>query len=196
MLHRGLRVSAGTDATRVSSYNPWVCLSWLVTGRTVAGLRIYPQSNCLDRETALRMWTEKVTWFSNEEGTKGRIAVGQYADLIVPDRDYFSCTEDEIADITAILTVVGGKVVYAVGDFAAFGDAPPPPAMPDWSPVRSYGGYAGWGNPAAATRVTAAYCESGSACRVHGHTHASSSDLPIQDLRSLWGALGCSCWAI
>ena len=69
-------------------------LAWLVTGRTVGGMRLYPQRNCLDRETALRMWTENVTWFSNEEGKKGRIQVGQFADLIVPDRDYFACAED------------------------------------------------------------------------------------------------------
>ena len=64
------------------------------------------------------MWTENVTWFSNEEGRKGRIQVGQLADLIVPDRDYFSCPEDEIADTTSDLTIVGGKVVYGAGDFA------------------------------------------------------------------------------
>src|SRR4051794_4513608 len=68
MLERGLKLSAGTDATRVASYNPWVSLAWLVTGKTVGGLKITPRANCLDRETALRMWTEKVTWFSNEEG--------------------------------------------------------------------------------------------------------------------------------
>ncbi|MEA2997618.1 MAG: hypothetical protein QOG74_3167, partial [Alphaproteobacteria bacterium] len=119
MLKKGVKVSAGTDATRVASYNPWVSLAWLVTGRTVGGLRIYPQRNCLDRETALRMWTENVTWFSNEEGKKGRIEVGQLADLIVPDRDYFACAEDEIADITSDLTIVGGKVVYAATDFAS-----------------------------------------------------------------------------
>ncbi|HIH2622992.1 TPA: amidohydrolase family protein, partial [Burkholderia cenocepacia] len=73
MLAKGLKVSAGTDATRVASYNPWVSLAWLVTGKTVGGLRMYPQRNLLDRETALRMWTEYVTWFSNEEGKKGRI---------------------------------------------------------------------------------------------------------------------------
>uniref|UniRef100_UPI0038F7756A amidohydrolase family protein n=1 Tax=Streptomyces niveiscabiei TaxID=164115 RepID=UPI0038F7756A len=84
MLDRGVKVSAGTDATRVASYNPWVSLSWLVTGRTVGGLRLYPRANCLDRETALRMWTEKVTWFSDEEGRKGQIMAGQLADLIVP----------------------------------------------------------------------------------------------------------------
>ena len=105
MLEKGVNVSAGTDATRVASYNPWVSLSWLVTGKTVGGMQLYPQRNCLDREAALRMWTENVTWFSNEVGKKGRIEAGQLADLIVPDRDYFACAESEIADTTALLTV-------------------------------------------------------------------------------------------
>src|ERR1700760_1153791 len=153
MLEKGIKVSAGTDATRVASYNPWVALSWLVTGRTVGGLRIYPLRNCLDRETALRMWTEKVTWFSNEEGKKGQIQVGQFADLIVPDRDFFACAEDDIADTTSLLTIVGGKVVYGVDQFASFDDCEVPPAMPDWSPVRRFGGFAGWKN---ATRAEGA----------------------------------------
>src|SRR3954469_4986465 len=126
MLQKGVKISAGTDATRVASYNPWVSLSWLVTGRTVGGLRIYPQRNCLDRETALRMWTENVTWFSNEEGKKGRIDVGQLADLIVPDRDYFSCADADIADTTSDLTMVGGKIVYAKAEFKSLDDTLPP----------------------------------------------------------------------
>src|SRR5271163_2140888 len=149
MMAAGVKISAGTDATRVASYNPWVSLAWLVTGKTVGGFRLYPTRNCLDRETALRMWTENVTWFSNEEGRKGRIRVGQLADLIVPDRDYFSCAEDEIADTTSELTIVGGKVVYGAGDFTSL-DESPPPAMPDWSPVRTFGGYAAWGDPGGA----------------------------------------------
>ena len=98
---------------------PGSSLAWLVTGKTVGGLRLYPQRNCLDRETALRMWTENVTWFSNEEGKKGRIQAGQLADLIVPDRDYFCLHRAEIADTTSDLTIVGGKVVYGAGRFAA-----------------------------------------------------------------------------
>src|SRR5262244_2632838 len=151
MLQKGLHVSAGTDATRVASYNPWVSLSWLITGKTVGGMQLYPQRNCLDREAALRMWTENVTWFSSEEGKKGRIQVGQFADLIVPDRDYFSCSEDGIADTTSDLTIVGGKVVYAARDFAEYDEAEPPPAMPDWSPVRTFGGYAAWADAKRAT---------------------------------------------
>jgi predicted amidohydrolase YtcJ len=203
MLNKGVGVSAGTDATRVASYNPWVSLAWLVTGKTVAGLRIYPQRNCLDRETALRMWTENVTWFSNEEGKKGRIQTGQLADLIVPDHDYFSCAEDEIADTTSDLTIVGGKVVYGAGEFARFDESAPPPAMPDWSPVRSFGGYGAWGDSKdggrpAALRKAALSCECANTCDIHGHDHASawSSRLPISDLKSFWGVLGCACWAV
>jgi predicted amidohydrolase YtcJ len=203
MLARGVKVSAGTDATRVASYNPWVSLAWLVTGRTVAGLRLYPKSNLLDRETALRMWTENVTWFSNEEGKKGRIQVGQLADLIVPDRDYFACAEEEIADTTSELTMVGGRIVYAAGDFAALDSLPPPAAMPDWSPVRRFGGYAAWGDAEGAgqpllQQKLAAGCGCANHCQVHGHDHASAwtSRLPIADLKSFWGALGCACWAV
>ncbi|EPF4859020.1 amidohydrolase family protein [Escherichia albertii] len=88
MLEKGVKVSAGTDATRVASYNPWGSLAWMITGKTVGGMQLYPRKNCFDRETALRMWTEKVTWFSNEEGKKGKIQAGQFADLIVPDKDF------------------------------------------------------------------------------------------------------------
>jgi len=203
MLQKGIKVSGGTDATRVASYNPWVSLAWLVSGKTVAGLRLYPQRNCLDRETALRMWTENVTWFSNEEGRKGRMQVGQVADLIVPDRDYFSCPQDEIADTTSDLTLVGGKVVYGAGDFAGLDQGAPPPAMPDWSPVRTFGGYAAWGDARAARqsgdrRKLALSCDCAKACNIHGHDHAGawSGTLPISDLKSFWGALGCACWAV
>jgi predicted amidohydrolase YtcJ len=202
IVESGVRTSAGTDATRVASYNPWVSLAWLVTGRTVGGMRLYPQRNCLEREAALRMWTENVTWFSNEEGRKGSIQVGRLADLMVPDRDYFGCPDEEIADTTSLLTVVGGRIVYAAGNFARFDEGAPPPAMPDWSPVRTYGGYGGWADRSvSASSVSvegAAACGCANHCNVHGHNHATawSRRLPISDLKSFWGALGCSCWAV
>ncbi|WP_222615789.1 amidohydrolase [Dyella telluris] len=199
MLEKGLRTSAGTDATRVASYNPWVSLSWLVTGKTVGGLSMYPRSNCLDRETALRMWTEHVTWFSNEVGKKGQIKVGQLADLIVPDRDFFACPEADIADTTSVLTIVGGRVVYGSGGFSQYEEVTVPPAMPEWSPVRVYGGYAGWAQQRGASPVAERVaCGCDHACGVHGHQHATawSSRLPVSDLKSFWGALGCACWAV
>ncbi|SEJ16487.1 hypothetical protein SAMN05216201_105124 [Pseudomonas linyingensis] len=206
MLEKGVKVSAGTDATRVASYNPWVSLAWMVTGRTVGGLRLYPQRNCLDRETALRMWTENVAWFSNEEGKRGRIQAGQFADLIVPSKDYFAVAEDEISFLTADLTVVGGRVVYGAGDFAPLDDNSLPPAMPDWSPTRTFKGYGAWGEPEGAGRNSlqllrqqaVAGCGCASSCGLHGHDHARAwaSSAPVADLKGFFGALGCSCWAV
>jgi predicted amidohydrolase YtcJ len=202
IINAGIKISAGTDATRVSSYNPWVALAWLVTGKTVAGFRLYPPRNRLDRETALRMWTENVAWFSNEEGKKGRIQAGQFADLMIPDRDYFSCAEDEIADTTSLLTMVGGKIVYGAGEFETLDESEVPPAMPDWSPVRTFGGYGAWGDAnlgkSTAHQRMAMACGCANGCAVHGHNHAAawSSRLPIADLKSFWGALGCACWAV
>ncbi|MBY5461460.1 amidohydrolase family protein, partial [Rhizobium leguminosarum] len=203
MLDKGINVSAGTDATRVASYNPWVSLSWMVTGKTVGGMQLYPRANCLDRETALRMWTEKVTWFSNEEGKKGRIEKGQFADLVVPDKDFFTCAEDEISFLTSDLTMVGGKIVFGAGDFKSLDESDVPPAMPDWSPVRTFGGYAAWGEPQGAgmnslRRTAISTCGCASSCNVHGHDHAGAwtSKLPIADLKGFFGALGCACWAV
>src|SRR5713226_7456085 len=200
MLEKGLKVAAGTDATRVASHNPWVSLAWLVTGRTVGGLRIYPQRNCLDRETALRLWTENATWFSNEEGKKGRVEAGQLADLIVPDRDYFACAESEIADTVSELTIVGGRIVYAAGIFESLDAPPPPPAMPAWSPVRRFGGYAAWGDQGRGKmhrQQRDASCGCANSCGVHGHYHgrAWTRTVPVHDPKSFWGALGCSCFA-
>jgi len=195
MLQMGVRVGAGTDATRVASYNPWIALSWLVTGRTVGGLSLYPAQNRVDRETALRLWTEANTWFSTEEGKKGQVKAGQLADLAVLSQDYFSVAEDAIQDIVSVLTLLGGVPVHADNEFKDL--APPmPPALPDWSPVRTHGGY----QPRNASRIGAPgpMARGGSAaCGLHGHAHARAwnAGIPAADAKAFWGALGCSCWA-
>lgn len=194
MLRAGLPVGAGTDATRVASYNPWVSLSWLVTSRTVGGLTLYPAANRLDRETALRLWTEANTWFSNETGKKGQIKAGQLADLAVLSDDYFAVPEDEIVHLRSVLTLLGGKVVHGEGDYAPLAPDLPKP-MPDWSPVATFGGY--HKTPEAREKLASA-CDCSSACQVHGHDHAAAlgNDVPAADVQGFWGALGCGCWAV
>jgi len=140
MLAAGLPVGGGTDATRVASYNPWVSLYWLVSGRTVGGTPMYPEENRLSREEALRMWAVGSAWFSGEEAQKGRLAAGQFADLAVLSEDYFSVPEERIKGIESVLTILGGRVVYGAEEFSNL--APPPlPYSPDWSPPGRYGGY-------------------------------------------------------
>src|SRR5690606_32293072 len=99
MLDMGIPVGAGTDGTRVSSYNPWLALHWLVTGQTVGGMQLFAEDNKLSREEALRLFTVGAAWFSQEEQVKGRIAPGQLADFVILDADYFKVAEEEIKHI-------------------------------------------------------------------------------------------------
>jgi predicted amidohydrolase YtcJ len=188
MLEMGIPVGAGTDATRVSSYNPFVSLHWLITGKTMGGLRLYPEENRLDRAEALKLYTMGSSWFSTEDGKKGALAPGQLADLAVLSADYFSIPEEEIKQLESVLTIVGGRIVYATAEFSKL--APPAlPVSPDWSPVREYGGYAKPSKQSLGASHSAACSHSA------GHTKESNSwHLPVLGESGLW-ELGCDCFA-
>lgn len=181
----------------MASYDPWNALYWLTTGKTLGGLPLYPAANLVDRETALRLYTQANTWFSNEEGVKGQIKPGQYADLAVLSDDYFSVPDEQIRNFVSMLTVVGGRIVYGDDEFSAL-SPPMPPAMPDWSPVNHFGGYFKPAAGAALHSLAHMACGCRISCSVHGHAHgrAYQDAVNASDQRSFWGALGCSCWAI
>jgi len=185
MLAADVPVGAGTDATRVASYNPWVSLYWLTSGRTLGGLQLYAEDRVLDRETALRLWTKGSAWFSGEQAVKGSIAKGEFADLAVLSADYFSVPDEDIKTITSLLTMVGGRVVHADG---AFRDLAPelPPASPDWSPARHSK------PPALASMEHAAvhlHCTKHFASHHVGHTWQRELS------ERFWGSMGCGCFA-
>lgn len=142
LVDSGVPVGAGTDATRVSSYNPWLSIDWMVTGRTVGGTVLASPENRLMRAEALRLYTLGSAWFSGEERVKGRIAPGQYADFAILSADYFDVGDDEIRDIESVLTVIGGEVVYSALPFGTLAAEPLAAVSPSWSPVAHFGGYA------------------------------------------------------
>lgn len=191
MLDAGLPVGAGTDATRVASFNPFVSLYWLVSGKTVGGTAMYSSANRLDRMEALRRYTVGSAWFSNEDDRKGALVPGQFADFAVLSDDYFTVDESRIKFLTSVMTVVGGNVVYADEEFTPL--APPAlPVSPSWSPVAEFGGYSRY-------KPTAVACADGcvNLCGVHAHAHgwAWRRNVPVSDANGFWGALGCSCFA-
>ncbi|THC43299.1 amidohydrolase [Massilia sp. Mn16-1_5] len=193
MLESGVPVGAGTDATRVASYNPWTALYWLVSGRTVGGLPLYGDNGLLPRTTALELWTSGSAWFSNEQGRKGQIREGMLADVAVLSQDFFTVDEEAIKSIESVLTVVGGNVVYGAAEFTSLGP-PPIPVLPEWSPVSKVPGH--WRKAPPQAQVALPHQCSGP-CGVHAHSHdrARKSSVPVSNFGGFWGALGCSCFA-
>jgi hypothetical protein len=140
MLGRGVTVAAGTDAPRVSTYNPWAALEWLVLGRSVGGLQLYGPDNLLDRETALRLYTHAGAQLTGEADRKGMLAKGYLADLAILSDDYFTVPAEDISRLESVLTIAGGKIVHATADYEGLA-TPLPPIEPAWSPVARYGAY-------------------------------------------------------
>jgi hypothetical protein len=137
---------------------------------------------------ALRLYTVGSSWFSREEGKKGAIAPGQFADLAVLSADYFSIPEEEIKRLESVLTMVGGKVVYATAEFSKL--APPSlPVRPDWSPVAVFNGYARASSvsPRGEQHSRRSLSKSMQALGVHAHLWVSGEN-------GLW-SLGCNCFA-
>jgi len=199
MLDMGIPVGAGTDATRVSSYNPWVALYWLVAGKTVGGTSLYSEANRLTRKEALLLYTQGSSWFSSESGKKGAIAPGQLADLIALTDDYFSVPEEQIKGIESVLTVVGGKIVHATNEFIPLAPAAIP-VLPEWSPVKVFGGYGAPLDVRKAARAGVPVAREHSPdCRQHACAHARHQLLAgIEAARSRYSeffGLGCDCFA-
>ncbi|MDJ1480957.1 amidohydrolase [Cytophagaceae bacterium YF14B1] len=140
MLAMGIPVGMGTDAPRISTYNPWMALHWLISGKTIGDMQFWPKEQVLDRFTALSLYTSGSAWFSGEENDKGKIVKGMYGDVAILSDDYFSISVETVRQIESILTIVNGNIVYASGEYKQY--CPVLPAViPEWSPVRHFGGY-------------------------------------------------------
>jgi predicted amidohydrolase YtcJ len=117
-LRLALPVGGGTDANRVMISNPFVSLRWMLDGRTVDGIATRGAEEIPSREQALRLYTQGSAWFAHDEDRRGRLMPGMLADLAVLSEDYFSVSVSRVAQIQSLLTMVGGKVVYAAGPFS------------------------------------------------------------------------------
>ena len=118
----GVPIGGGTDAHRVASYNPFTSLQWFLDGKTVGGVAIRGAEETPDRAAALRFYTLGSAWFSFDEKKRGSLEPGKLADLAVLSQDYMTVPVSEIHNTESLLTLVGGKVVYAAGPFKSLED--------------------------------------------------------------------------
>ena len=119
-LKTGVVLGAGTDAHRVANYNPFVALRWMLDGKSAGGMALRGPEETPSRIEALRMYTSGSAWFAHDDARRGTIAVGKFADLAVLSKDYLGVPVEEIGGIESLLTMVGGRVVYADGPFTKF----------------------------------------------------------------------------
>jgi predicted amidohydrolase YtcJ len=117
-LRAGVHVGAGTDAHRVASYNPFVALQWMLDGKTVGGLSTRGPDETPGREDALRLYTVGSAWFCFDETRRGTLENGKLADFVILNQDFMSVPVEKIGSTASLLTVVGGKVVYATDVFS------------------------------------------------------------------------------
>ncbi|MBV9461524.1 MAG: amidohydrolase [Bradyrhizobium sp.] len=116
-LKMGIVVTGGTDAHRVSSYNPFVSLQWYLDGTTVGGVKTRGDAEAPTRRQALEMYTRNTAYAANDDDKRGTLEAGKLADLAVLSADYLSVPVREIGNIKSLLTMVGGNVVYAAAPF-------------------------------------------------------------------------------
>lgn len=110
-LERGIPVIATSDVPSTVGFNPVVGLYALVTRKTFKGTPIAPQE-AVTREEALMGYTVNSPWLTREEHIKGRLKPGMLADIVVLDRDYFTCDAETIKDLRVEMTVMGGEIVW------------------------------------------------------------------------------------
>ena len=118
----GVVVGAGTDAHRVASYNPFTSLQWFLDGKTVGGVAIRGPEETPSRAEALRYYTLGSAWFSHDDDQRGSLEAGKLADLAVLSNDYMTAPVEAIGSTTSLLTMVGGRIVYAAGPFRSLED--------------------------------------------------------------------------
>jgi len=118
MIDAGVVINGGSDHmvkwdanTSINPYNPFLAMWTMVTRNTERGSVIVP-SEAISREEALKTYTINNAFASFEESIKGSIEPGKLADMAVLSDDILTCQEDSIREIKALMTIVGGKIVY------------------------------------------------------------------------------------
>lgn len=109
--HMGLdMVAQGTDYP-INLLDPFVNMSISITRKDKTGT-VYGAEQAITREEALRLYTSAAARYAFAEHRLGTIEVGKLADFAILSADPMTVEEDEIKNIVALKTIVGGRIVH------------------------------------------------------------------------------------
>lgn len=111
-LDRGLKVAGGTDSTRIGAFGVWHAIEYGLTGKSMGDAVSKRADQLLTREEALSLYTRNAAWIAFADDARGMLAPGMLADLAVLDRPYMTIPAEDVHEIRAVLTLLGGKAVH------------------------------------------------------------------------------------
>lgn len=113
LLGLDVKIVNGTDAP-VEPISPFASFYASVSRKTLQGTPAggYEPDQKMTRQQALRSYTIDAAYGAFQEEVVGSVEVGKFADFTVLDRDIMTVDEPDILETKAMLTIVGGKVVY------------------------------------------------------------------------------------
>jgi predicted amidohydrolase YtcJ len=110
-LKEGIPVALGADPPAFPLYQPQIAL-WQAIKRTTKNGVHLDSSESISIQEALKMQTMGSAYSGFQEREIGSIEKGKLADMVVWDNDYYSAATDQIKDVKALVTFMGGKIVY------------------------------------------------------------------------------------
>jgi predicted amidohydrolase YtcJ len=117
IIDSGIHVGYHSDGGDITAINPWLNFYTMITGRNLRGNFVWEAGQQVTRDEAIQLATRNNSWFIREDDL-GAMQVGNHADLVVLDRDFFAVPDDQIAATRSVLTIVGGDVVHSTGEVA------------------------------------------------------------------------------
>jgi predicted amidohydrolase YtcJ len=109
-LNEGVVIANGTDVP-VEDADPIANFYASVTRIQNDGSAFFADQR-MTREEALRSQTLDAAYAAFEEGSKGSLTAGKYADVVVLSGNIMTVPVDEILAARVDYTILGGKVVY------------------------------------------------------------------------------------
>jgi predicted amidohydrolase YtcJ len=116
ILDSGIHAGMSSDGMQIAPMNPFIHAYYATTGRNALGA-VINDGQQISRVELLDLYTRRNAWFLGgpDENQLGTLEVGRLGDVVVLDRDYFTVPDDQLRQVSSVLTVVGGAIVHSTG---------------------------------------------------------------------------------